>query len=49
MTVTIDTRIGWCDVACVDNASRNVARIVETGARAYGVNIGVGALSYMGC
>lgn len=61
MTVTIDTRIGWRDVARVaagetlalspaawarvDNASRIVERIVETGVRAYGINTGVGALS----
>ncbi|WFU51221.1 HAL/PAL/TAL family ammonia-lyase [Sinorhizobium terangae] len=61
MTVTIDTRIGWREVARVaagetvalsraawarvDNASRIVARIVETGVRAYGINTGVGALS----
>ncbi|CCM79118.1 HAL/PAL/TAL family ammonia-lyase [Rhizobium mesoamericanum] len=31
--------------ARVDNASRIVERIVETGARAYGINTGVGALS----
>ncbi len=29
----------------IDNASRIVARIVETGQRAYGINTGVGALS----
>lgn len=61
MTVTIETRLGWRDVAKVaegaslllspavrdriDNASRIVARIVETGQRAYGINTGVGALS----
>jgi histidine ammonia-lyase len=61
MTITIETRLGWRDVADVawgqdlslgaavwdriDNASRIVARIVETGQRAYGINTGVGALS----
>ncbi|OWW00260.1 histidine ammonia-lyase [Rhizobium sp. R693] len=61
MTVTIDARIGWREVARVatgealalsdeafarvDNASRIVERIVETGVRAYGINTGVGALS----
>ncbi|KRB60074.1 histidine ammonia-lyase [Rhizobium sp. Root708] len=61
MTVTIDARIGWREVARVaagevlvlsegawarvDNASRIVDRIVETGVRAYGINTGVGALS----
>ncbi len=63
MTVTIETRIGWRDVARVaagetlalstgawarvDNASRIIERIVETGVRAYGINTGVGALSDM--
>ncbi|WP_454849466.1 HAL/PAL/TAL family ammonia-lyase [Rhizobium binxianense] len=61
MTVTIDKRLNWRDVARVgegealalspaawdrvSHASRIVARIVETGIRAYGVNTGVGALS----
>ncbi|MBD9448527.1 histidine ammonia-lyase [Rhizobium sp. RHZ01] len=61
MTVTIDTLIGWRDIARVaagetlalspaawgrvDNASRIIERIVETGIRAYGINTGVGALS----
>lgn len=61
MTVTIETKLGWRDVAKVaggeslslspavwqriDKASQIVARIVETGQRAYGINTGVGALS----
>lgn len=61
MTVTLETTLGWRDVAAIaageslslgpdvyrriDNASRIVARIVETGQRAYGINTGVGALS----
>ncbi len=61
MTVTLEAKLGWRDVAAIaggeslslapavwariDNASRIVARIVETGQRAYGINTGVGALS----
>ncbi|WFS04657.1 HAL/PAL/TAL family ammonia-lyase [Rhizobium tumorigenes] len=61
MTVTLESKLGWRDVAAIaggetlslapaiwariDNASRIVARIVETGQRAYGINTGVGALS----
>ena len=61
MTVTIETVLGWRDIAAIaegedlvpaanvrdriERASRIVARIVETGQRAYGINTGVGALS----
>ena len=61
MTVILQTRLGWRDIAAIaegeslslapatfdriDRASRIVARIVETGQRAYGINTGVGALS----
>ncbi|MET0748502.1 MAG: histidine ammonia-lyase [Rhizobium sp.] len=61
MTVILETKLGWRDVAGVaggenlslgpaawdriDKASLIVARLVETGQRAYGINTGVGALS----